>query len=1203
MVPKRRNAQAVSSYDVVELRTEQPEGQQVPDHKTIGLVWRTADESDNSMDDVDSDDGYVFDDEDDDGLRRPLEENQAEVVWMADEAARSVGREIKRAEEDMGNLKVVDRCMQQGDVVASAADPLGQTGIVLDVNRDVDVVLSTGEVLEHQSSSYLQPNILYQPGQHVLHKDGWFGRIDEVYVKLTVAFESGALVELTDLESTERPLLWPVKSPGMLTPTVSEASEFYPGQHVEGEPLLRSYPRARILNKAPLHRMGSNDYLRGIIVKVEPLELKTTWFNSLGGADMELAPKDLVQPSVCTPITHLYFCPAYWHLGSIGLWCKGGSATQEPPAELSQVNVAEGSKHGQSSKQGRSKASKHSAAASRSGRDQPSGSRISEQVPCPEVQQLSLDDHTPQSDVEQGAGKSSSAGIGDMSTEKPEAPATESTCPDGDALQGIVDKIVADCINDIVSEDIPGNVAAEGRPVAPAVPPEAEDVQEKETNELAVAESAWGSVGRHGWNAAAAVMNAVGGLGRASAPVQDTALIHGGRRVRHGGKKRGRGSSSRRSGTSQPVPQLKDLPVTAQVLRTYTRATVQWQDGTISNDVDSALLLPVKHTDEHDFYPNSFVIQQHNASDIEGDPEEFDRNFRGIQVGLVKSVNHAQRTATVLWHKHQFQPRRMPGMSCDNPACLSNVDYLAQLASLPVAPQEAPEEEVVSVYTITPSYEYEDIAVGNVVARLDFKAAATEGRLPSAVGSLLRLEGFSALVHWLDGTESMVRLDEVFVIGNDDDFDEENDYSNFDVDSEDSSFYEHEEGYLGVEEHDEQHVPSIGSETDAHFRNTLLLVHGSIRNRTGEDMGDAWRAASVSDIDGSSPRTVGEGAVYEEDAALSISDAAMPSRGASPEAGTVVPPAAATLQGAPAPVSDWDIADDDYRFPHFEVTDADPMGFEAMPIDPASTRPSRSFQRAVLAEWKILKDGLPRTIWVRAFEGRMDVMRAAILGAAGTPYHDQLFFFDIQLSPDHPSSVPKVLFQSHGNRINPNLYNDGKVCLSLLNTWNGRRTEQWDPTTSSILQVLVSIQGLVLVPEPYYNEAGYEKQVGTLEGERNAVVYNESAFLATIRTTLSMLRSPPPPFEPLVLAVFRHRRERLLRACRAYMTGTARVGAYYEAGASSSAADGAFEDVSRQKQEPGKGEGAQQAAAVTTQGFQLVFKGVLPRLEKELNSL
>ena len=51
-----------------------------------------------------------------------------------------------------------------------------------------------------------------------------------------------------------------------------------------------------------------------------------------------------------------------------------------------------------------------------------------------------------------------------------------------------------------------------------------------------------------------------------------------------------------------------------------------------------------------------------------------------------------------------------------------------------------------------------------------------------------------------------------------------------------------------------------------------------VQSQNGEDMGDAWRAASVSDIDGSSPRTVGEGAVYEEDAALSTSNAAVPSR-------------------------------------------------------------------------------------------------------------------------------------------------------------------------------------------------------------------------------------------------------------------------------------------------------------------------------------
>ena len=43
-------------------------------------------------------------------------------------------------------------------------------------------------------------------------------------------------------------------------------------------------------------------------------------------------------------------------------------------------------------------------------------------------------------------------------------------------------------------------------------------------------------------------------------------------------------------------------------------------------------------------------------------------------------------------------------------------------------------------------------------------------------------------------------------------------------------------------------------------------------------------------------------------------------------------------------------------------------------------------------------------------------MRAAILGAAGTPYAGHLFFFDIQLPPDYPASPPNVLHHSWGMR-------------------------------------------------------------------------------------------------------------------------------------------------------------------------------------------
>ena len=40
-------------------------------------------------------------------------------------------------------------------------------------------------------------------------------------------------------------------------------------------------------------------------------------------------------------------------------------------------------------------------------------------------------------------------------------------------------------------------------------------------------------------------------------------------------------------------------------------------------------------------------------------------------------------------------------------------------------------------------------------------------------------------------------------------------------------------------------------------------------------------------------------------------------------------------------------------------------------------------------------------------------------------------------------------------RFNPNLYADGKVCLSLLGTWHGGdSSEKWNPLQSNLLQVI-----------------------------------------------------------------------------------------------------------------------------------------------------
>jgi Ubiquitin-conjugating enzyme len=39
---------------------------------------------------------------------------------------------------------------------------------------------------------------------------------------------------------------------------------------------------------------------------------------------------------------------------------------------------------------------------------------------------------------------------------------------------------------------------------------------------------------------------------------------------------------------------------------------------------------------------------------------------------------------------------------------------------------------------------------------------------------------------------------------------------------------------------------------------------------------------------------------------------------------------------------------------------------------------------------------------------RTDLFRAAMVGPAGTPYHDGLFFFDIKLPPSYPATPPQV---------------------------------------------------------------------------------------------------------------------------------------------------------------------------------------------------
>lgn len=175
------------------------------------------------------------------------------------------------------------------------------------------------------------------------------------------------------------------------------------------------------------------------------------------------------------------------------------------------------------------------------------------------------------------------------------------------------------------------------------------------------------------------------------------------------------------------------------------------------------------------------------------------------------------------------------------------------------------------------------------------------------------------------------------------------------------------------------------------------------------------------------------------------------------------------------------------------------------------------------------------SVFVRIDEQHMDVMRALITGPDDTPYAGGCFLFDIYFPSTYPNTPPLVNLQTTGAgsvRFNPNLYNCGKVCLSLLGTWSGSESENWNKDTSTLLQVLVSIQSLILVPHPFFNEPGYESQIGTPRGDQNTKQYNEVIRVATLEHAMvGQLRQPPQHFEQIVRAHFALKKDQINKTC------------------------------------------------------------------------
>ncbi len=190
----------------------------------------------------------------------------------------------------------------------------------------------------------------------------------------------------------------------------------------------------------------------------------------------------------------------------------------------------------------------------------------------------------------------------------------------------------------------------------------------------------------------------------------------------------------------------------------------------------------------------------------------------------------------------------------------------------------------------------------------------------------------------------------------------------------------------------------------------------------------------------------------------------------------------------------------------------------------------------IMGEMSSLKKDLPinwdSSIIMRICPTNTNLLSFIIVGPKDTPYHNGLFEFHAYFPNEYPSIVPQVLINTTDNgkvRFNPNLYSNGKVCLSLLGTWRGEKGESWIPEISTFFQVMISIQSLILVDDPYFNEPGYERTSNTPEGKKQSAVYNENIRYETIRVAmLGILKNKPLSYEKFVEEHFKLKKNEIM---------------------------------------------------------------------------
>lgn len=135
------------------------------------------------------------------------------------------------------------------------------------------------------------------------------------------------------------------------------------------------------------------------------------------------------------------------------------------------------------------------------------------------------------------------------------------------------------------------------------------------------------------------------------------------------------------------------------------------------------------------------------------------------------------------------------------------------------------------------------------------------------------------------------------------------------------------------------------------------------------------------------------------------------------------------------------------------------------------TQVNRAFQRNITKSLRSLQNLTESGIYHYTDGDNLNRHYLMIFGHKDSPYSFVPYFFQVDLPDSYPFDNPKCKFICPANiRLHPNLYVNGKVCLSILNTWSGPK---WTPIMD-LSTLALNLQSLISCDEPLRCEPSFE---------------------------------------------------------------------------------------------------------------------------------